>query len=135
MSPTGDSMRKDKKKAPQKNTVQKTQDKKQKKEFPKEFPFWGRMKMGKKRTALIIDEETVRSKKSGKTEDAFVHREATHTERKDYEKIFPNPDKTDDKPMYLKRPRKKPKRMFEPHNKNLDMPLHLKERYEKNNRK
>ena len=104
-----------------------------KKEFPKEFPFWARLKIGKKRTTLVIDEEMVVNKKTKKVEEGFVGRESTHTFRKDYEKIFPNPDKDDSEPMYLKRPTKKPKRLFEPHNKNLFMPKSLKDKYNKNN--
>ena len=46
-------------------------------------------------------------------------------------KIKPNPDKTDKKPMYLKRPRKLDQKLFKPHNKNLSMPGHLKSRYSK----
>ena len=109
-------------------------NKRNKKEFPKEFPFWARFKPNKKRTTLIIDVEIV-NKSNKKSEEDFVHREATHTYRKDYDRIYPNPDKDDPEAMFLKRPTKKPKRMFEPHNKNLDMPEHLKERYAKNNRK
>lgn len=104
-------------------------------EFPKSFPFWARLKISKNRTTLVIDSEMVVNKKTKKKEDGFVHREATHTQKKDYEKIDPNPDKDDPKPMYLKRPRKHPKRLFSPHNKELDMPESLKERYEKNNNK
>ena len=108
---------------------------KNKNEFPKKFPFWARLKIGKKRTTLVIDEEQVVNKKTHKMEDGFVDREATHSFRKDYEEIFPNPDKEDKTPMYLKRPTKKPKRLFEPHNKNLGIPKFLKDRYDKNNRK
>lgn len=108
---------------------------KKKNEFPNEFPFWARLKIGKKRTTLVIDEEMVVNKKTKKLEDSFVDREATHTYRKDFEKIFPNPDTSDKQPMYLKRPTKKPKRLFEPHNKKLIMPKHLKDRYDKNNHK
>ena len=97
-----------------------------KKEFPKDFPFWARFKLNKKRTTLVIDEDIVLNKKRNKIEDAFVHREATHSYKKDFEKIYPNPDKTDKEPMYLKRPRKHPKRMFEAHNKKLDMSKYLK---------
>lgn len=104
-----------------------------KKEFPKTFPFWARFKPNKKRTTLVIDEDNYVDKKHNKMEPGFVHREATHSFRKDYEKIFPNPDPTDEEPMYLKRPTKKPKRMFEAHNKNLNMPKFLKDRYNKNN--
>lgn len=107
----------------------------EKQDFPKRFPFWARLKISKNRTTLVIDEEPVVNKKTKKKEDGFVHREATHSKRKDYEEIMPNPDKEDPDPMYLKRPRKHPKRMFAPHNKHLDMPEWLKERYEKNNAK
>lgn len=103
--------------------------------FPKTFPFWARLKIGKKRTTLVIDEDKAFNKKTKKFEDGFVDREATHSYRKDYEEISPNPDPDDSEPMYLKRPTKKPKRLFEPHNKNLNMPQNLKDRYEKNNRK
>lgn len=108
---------------------------KSKKEFPDKFPFWARLKISKKRTTLVIDEEKIVDKKTKKLEDAYVHREATHTEKSDYEKIEPNPDPTDKAPMYLKRPSKLPKRMFELHNKNLNMPEHLKKKYDKNNYK
>ena len=72
-------------------------------------------------------------------EPGFVHREAIHSNEdgsnvKGYEKIEPNPDPTDKDPMYLKRPSKLPKRLFEPHNKSLNMPEDLKKRYEKNNK-
>ena len=93
------------------------------------------MKISKNRTTLVIDEEMAFNKKSGKIEDSFVHRESTHTKKKDYEEVSPNPDSSDEDPMYLKRPRKLPKRMFSPHNKELSMPDYLKERYEKNNKK
>lgn len=108
---------------------------KNKKEFPKRFPFWARLKINKKRTTLVIDEEFTGNKKTNKLEDMFVHREATHTYKKDFERVFPNPDKNDPNPMYLKRPRKHPKRMFEPHNKRLTMPKSLADRYNKNKRK
>lgn len=106
-----------------------------KNDFPNEFPFWARLKIGKKRTTLVIDEEMVVNKKTKKLEDGFVNREATHTYRKDFEKIFLNPDTSDQQPMYLRRPTKKPKRLFELHNKKLIMPKHLKDRYDINNRK
>lgn len=109
--------------------------KKQQASFPPKFPFWARFKLNKRRTTLVIDEEQKINKKSGKEENLYVHREATHTEKKDYEKIYPNPDKEDKSPMYLKRPRKHPKKMFEPHNKSLDMPDFLKNRYDKNNKR
>lgn len=122
--------KKEKKKPPQsKGAVKKTS--KVKKEFPSKFPFWARLKISKQRTTLVIDEEPVINKKTKKEEDGFVHREATHTKKDDYEEIKPNPDRTDSEPMYLKRPRKLPKRMFEPHNKNMDIPDDLKKRYSK----
>lgn len=108
---------------------------KKQKVFPSEFPFWARLKIGKKRTTLVIDEDKALNKKTKNYEDGFVNREATHSYRKDFEEIIPNPDVYDDKPMYLKRPTKKPKRLFEPHNKNLIMPKYLKDRHSKNNNK
>ena len=113
-----------------------------KKEFPKDFPFWARFKPNKNRTTLVIDEEQVKRKNSDMIDDCFVHREAIHCDDNnkyvlsgDYEKVYPNPDTSDNSPMYLKRPHKHPKRMFAPHNKNLIMPEHLRQRYEKNNHK
>lgn len=103
--------------------------------FTEDYPFWARFRKNKNRTTLVIDDEDYVDKKRNKTEPGFVHREATHTYKKDYEIIDPNPDKDDGEPMYLKRPTKKPQRMFEPHNKQLDMPKHLKNRYDKNNYK
>ena len=108
---------------------------KKKKEFPKEFPFWARLKISKHRTTLVIDEEIVVNKKTNNVIDAYVHREATHTYKHEFEEIYPNPDKNDNLPMYLKRPSKMPKRLFEPHNKKLAMPQHLIDRYSKNNKK
>ena len=110
-------------------------NKKNKKEFPEEFPFWARMKISKHRTSLVIDEENYFDKKINKNVDGFVHREATSKYHKGFEEVNPNPDKDKNEPMFLKSPRKLPKRMFEPHNKHLNMPKHLKERYAKNNRK
>ena len=104
--------------------------------FPQEFPFWARLKISKNRTTLVIDEALAKNKKTNEMEEGFVHREATHSNpRGDFEEIKPNPDREDPEPMYLKRPRKHPKRLFEPHNKRLDMPESLKKRYEKNNHK
>ena len=103
--------------------------------FPKEFPFWARLKISKNRTTLVIDEDKAKNKKSGQIVDAFVHREATSQYHKRYEEIKPNPDKTKEGPMYLKSPRKIPKALVKPHNKNLDMPQSLKDRYSKNNKK
>lgn len=112
------------------------------KEFPNKFPFWARFKPNKNRTTLVIDEEQVKRKNSDTVDDCFVHREAIHCNDDnkyvlsgDYEKIYPNPDRSDSSPMYLKRPHKHPKRMFAPHNKSLIMPEHLQQRYEKNNSK
>lgn len=104
-------------------------------QFPKKFPFWARLKISKNRTTLVIDEEKVVNKKNHQLEDGFVHREATHTYKSEYDEIKPNPDKDDTEPMYLKRPRKLAQRMFKLHNKNLDMPEWLKEEYDKNNHK
>lgn len=106
-----------------------------KKQFPEKFPFWARLKISKRRTTLVIDEDKAYDKQKQELVDGYVHREATHTEKSEFEKIDPNPDKSDLLPMYLKRPRKLPKRLFEPHNKNLDMPEYLRERYDKNNEK
>ena len=108
---------------------------KPKKEFPTEFPFWARLKIDKNRTTLVIDEAMAYNKKTKKFEAGFVDREAIHTYRKDYEEVSPNPDEEDTRPMYLKRPTKKPKRLFVPHNKDLNMPEYLKDRYDKNNHK
>ena len=105
----------------------------QKKELPDKFPFWARLKFEKWRTTLVIDEDSAWDKEHKRYVDGYVHREATHTQRSDFEEIKPNPDKDDPEPMYLKRPRKHPKRLFAPHNKNLSMPKYLKERYDKNN--
>lgn len=129
-----DSKTSDKGKNASKTTTGKEMSKDLTKSHPK-FPFWARLKISKKRTTLVIDEEKYLDKKTNKIEDGYVNREATHTYRKDYECIEPNPDRNDSEPMYLKRPSKKPKRMFELHNKNLDMPEHLKSKYEKNNKK
>ena len=113
-----------------------------KKGFPDKFPFWARCKPNKNRTTLVIDEEQVKRKNSDMVDDCFVHREAIHCDDDnkyvlsgDYEKVFPNPDISDNSPMYLKRPHKHPKRMFAPHNKNLILPENLRQRYEKNNDK
>lgn len=107
--------------------------------FPSKFPFWARLKIEKKRTTLVIDQVEAIDKKSKKMAEHFVHRESIHphgdgSNVKGYEKIEPNPDKADKKPMYLKNPTKLPKKLFKPHNKKLDMPEHLKQRYEKNNK-
>ena len=115
---------------------QKNKTSKDKNLFPSKFPFWARLKIGKIRTTLVIDEDLAKDENK-KLVPGYVHREATHSKkpRKDYEMIHPNPDPSDSKPMYLKRPRKHPKKLFKPHNKKLNMPNHLKERYSKNNKK
>lgn len=105
-----------------------------KREFSKKFPFWARLRISKNRTTLVIDEEQGIDKKTKKEADLFVHREATHTKGHG-EPIIPNPDRDDPDPMYLRSPRKLPKKLFIPHNKDLDMPEELKQRYEKNNHK
>ena len=106
-----------------------------KKYFPKKFPFWARLKISKNRTTLVIDEDFAKNKKTKQLEEGFVHREATSKYHKGFEEIKPNPDKTKKSSMYLKSPRKLPKRLFEPHNKKLTMPQYLKDRYSKNNKK
>lgn len=107
-----------------------------KKDFPKKFPFWARLKISKNRPTLVIDEEPVRDKKKKEMVDGYVHREVIHTDKSgDYEKIFPNPDKSDKHPMYLKRPRKLPKTLFKPHEGGWEVPEYLRQRYEKNNKK
>lgn len=102
--------------------------------FPQKFPFWARLKVFKNRTTLVVDEKVVANDSSNKQEEFYVHREATHTKGRG-EKIFPNPDKTDPLPMYLKSPRLLPKKLFVPHNGNLDMPDYLVELYKGNNKK
>ncbi len=103
-----------------------------KKEFPKRFPFWARLKISKNRPTLVIDETDVLDKKKNQIVDGFVHREVIHTEKpSDYEKVVPNPNPEDFKPMYLKRPRKLPKKLFKPHEGGWTMPKNLRSRYEK----
>ena len=104
--------------------------------FPKKFPFWARLKINKNRTTLVIDEEDTKDKKNNFV-PGFVHRESIHGNKsnRDYEMIFPNPDVDDKEPMYLKRPSKLPQKLFKPHNKKLNMPQHLIDRYDKNNKK
>ena len=109
--------------------------KKKKVTFPKKFPFWARLKIEKNRTTLVIDEAPVENRRTKKIEDGYVHREATSKFKKGREEINPNPDKDNAGPMYLKRATKTPKQYFKVHNKNLDMPKHLRDRYEKNNKK
>lgn len=117
---------------------------KYRRQFPKEYPFWARLKISKNRTVLVIDDEVIEDKKKSKTKSdnreprrvlGFVHREATSSPNKRFEKIEPNPDKDKKEAMYLKSPDKKPIQLFKPHNKKLDMPKKLQKRYEKNNKK
>lgn len=103
--------------------------------FPDKFPFWARLKISKNRTTLVIDEDKAKNKKTGRIVEGFVHREATSQYHKGYEEIKPNPDKSNQDPMYLKSPRKIPKTLVKPHNKDLTMPQSLKDRYSKNNKK
>lgn len=99
------------------------------------FPFWAKLKIGGHPT-LVIDEDMARDKqKNNILVPGFVHRESTHSEELASETIFPNPDPTDPDPMYLKRPVKKPKRLFTALGKNWKIPQHLQQRYEKNNNK
>lgn len=105
-----------------------------KKTMPTRFPFWARLKISKRRTTLVIDEAPAKDEKKNNV-PGYVHREATSVQHKGLEEIKPNPDKTKKTPMYLKPARKLPKRLFEPHNKPLDMPEELRKRYEGNNRK
>ena len=100
------------------------------KQFPFNFPFWARFKPCKNRTTLVINDEYIYH--DGELKDIkFIHRESTSTNRKDYEKIFPNPDKDRTEPMYLKRPTSRSINKFGIHNKNLNMPKQLKNRYKK----
>ena len=110
----------------------------QRRKFPRDFPFWARMKISKNRTTLVIDDFPTYDAKRNKFTNTFVHREATHPKegrKTSFEEIRPNPDRSDPKPMLLKSPRKMDQIMFKPHNKKLDMPEHLKQRYMKNNKK
>lgn len=86
--------------------------------FPKEFPFWARLRICKNRPTLIIDETKVVDKKTKKIVPGYVHREATHSKIKGSKPIEPNPDPKDKSPMYLKAPRKTPRKLFKPINKN-----------------
>ncbi len=106
-----------------------------KKAFPSEYPFWARLKFGKRRTTLVIDEGMAKNKKTGKMVDGYVHREATGSFKSEYEEIHPNPDSSKPGSMYLKRPKATPKVLLKPHEKDLSMPDDLKKRYEKNNHK
>lgn len=105
-----------------------------KKPMPTKYPFWARLKIYKNRTTLVIDDAPALDKKKQEMVEGYVHREATHTKGHG-ELIRPNPDKTDPDDMYLKSPTILPKRFFKLHNKDLDMPQELIERYDKNNHK
>lgn len=109
-------------------------------QFPSIFPFWARIKIGKRRTTLVIDKDKAYNKQKKRYVDGYVHREAIHLDdddprTKSFEKVLPNPDRSDSRPMYLKKATKLPQFMFIPHNKQLDMPEHLRLRYSKNNKK
>jgi len=113
---------------------------KPKTEFPRKFPFWARLKIEKRRSTLVIDEEEAYNKKNKRMEPGFVHREVIHSNEdgrnvKGYEEIVPNPDPDDKRAMFLKGPSKKPKRLFKPHEKNWPIPKHLIDKYDKNNKK
>lgn len=84
---------------------------------------------------MVIDDEPTYNSKTKRFSNDFVHREAIHTYKKGREEIFPNPDRSDPTPMFLKPPRRMNQRLFRTHNKQLDMPEHLKQRYKKNNKK
>ena len=64
-----------------------------------------------------------------------MHCEDTSQYLKGYEEIKQNPDKSNQDPMYLKSPRKIPKTLVKPYNKDFTMPQSLKDRYSKNNKK
>lgn len=93
--------------------------------------IWARLKIGKTHTTIVIDEDKDYDKQKKEIVDGYVHREATHTSKKDYEEIKPNTDKSDVRSTYLKLPQKTSKHLFKSHNKNPDMPEDLR----KNTRK
>ena len=108
--------------------------------FPDKFPFWARLKINKNRTTLVISKADVYDHKKKKQVSGFKHRESIHVNESDlmklnkarkkgYERIFPNPDKNDLRAMYLKKPSVLPQSLFKPHNKKLDMPKYLLDRY------
>lgn len=107
--------------------------------FPKRVPFWARTKYEKRRPALIIDKTQALNKKTKKMEDGFVYREVTHKQKgNEYTEVKPNPDEEDRKKgnkMFLKRPQKKPKILFEPLNKDWEIPQDLIDKYTPNNSK
>lgn len=71
-----------------------------------------RLKIGKNRTTLVIDETKKIFKTNGREQEFYIHREVTHINNKNNEKIYPNPDEKDKKTMFLKLPRALPKRLF-----------------------
>ena len=95
------------------------------------FPFWAVIVFSKRRPTLVIDEAEALDKIKKKYVPGFVHREATHSYKKSYELISPNPNPQDKRPMYLKKPRKAPKTFFRSINKNYSIPEHLKTKYSK----
>ncbi len=100
------------------------------------YPFWAKMVIGGDHPSLIIDSCIAKDKrKNNKLVPGFLYRESTHSNGNGYEKIYPNPDPTDFRPMYLKRPQKKPKTLFVAWKKKMNMPQGLIDRYNKNNRK
>ena len=108
-----------------------------KNKFPDNYPFWARLKINKQRTTLVIGEVDVVDKKKKKIVPGFKHRESIHVKdeskakKRGYEKIYPNPDASDERPMYLKKSSSLPKELFKPHNKKLSMPKKLYEKYKK----
>lgn len=100
-------------------------------QLPTEFPFWARLRIEKRRPALVIDEALAYDKNKKEMVDGYVHREVTHSYKSEYEEIKPNPNKADKAKMYLKRPSKKPKYLFVPLGERWHMPATLKTRYSK----
>ena len=89
---------------------------------------------------MIDEEKEVWNSQKKRFEEGFVHREVIHPDDdfsnvKGYEKVEPNPDPKDSKPMFLKSPSKKPKILFKPHEKNWIIPQYLVDKYDKNNHK
>ena len=95
------------------------------------FPFWAKIRFDKERPTLVIDEDLAFDKRKKKLVPGFVHREATHSYKKGYEKIEPNPYPKDPNPMYLKKVRKTPKSFFVLEKRKIKIPKYLKEKYSK----
>ncbi len=93
------------------------------------------MKIGGDHPSLIIDEAVTYDKQKKKNVPGFWYRESTHSQNKKYEEIYPNPNPKDERAMYLKRPQKKPKTLFVPWRKKMNMPKELQDKYSKNNKK